>query len=163
MQHRQTGRQYEAVLLCTHKQTLTTNPPALPKHTCKGRDQNRLLVCTNWPTSVGRRGSLLNTGASVTRPWGLQKPDVVQSVSGHSPPRSCRRGMEEQQRYGGRAELCSNEHEAVTASRVGFLQRVTTQARNSSRSSHLEQRENVVVLIPEGGDGSGADQDDGAR
>ncbi len=32
--------------------------------------------------SVGRRGSLLKTGASVTSPRGLQNPLVVQSVSG---------------------------------------------------------------------------------
>lgn len=34
------------------------------------------------PTRVGSRGSLLNTGASVTSPCGFQKPLVVKSVSG---------------------------------------------------------------------------------
>ena len=38
--------------------------------------------------SVGNLGSLLKTGASVTSPRGDQKPEVVQSVSGHSGRRS---------------------------------------------------------------------------
>ena len=42
----------------------------------------------NCPTSVGSLGSLLNTGASVVKPLGDQKPDVVQSVSGQGPPKS---------------------------------------------------------------------------
>lgn len=42
----------------------------------------------NCPTSVGSLGSLLNTGASVVKPLGDQKPDVVQSVRGQGPPSS---------------------------------------------------------------------------
>lgn len=42
--------------------------------TSRGSAQNSGAVCTNWPMSVGRRGSLLKTGASVTSPLGLQKP-----------------------------------------------------------------------------------------
>ena len=43
-------------------------------------------VWMNWPSSVGYCCCLEKTGASVVRPWGLQKPLVVQSVSGHGMP-----------------------------------------------------------------------------
>ena len=45
-------------------------------------------MCTNCPSMVGSWGRLENTGASVVRPWGDQKPLVVQSVKGFSMPSS---------------------------------------------------------------------------
>ena len=59
------------------------------RRSCSGSDQYKGAVHTNWPSSVGRRGSLEKTGASVVRPAGLQKPLVVKSPRGHLPPRSC--------------------------------------------------------------------------
>jgi len=47
-----------------------------------------LLATHAHPTRVGSRVCLLNTGASVTKPLGLQKPLVVQSVRGQGPPSS---------------------------------------------------------------------------
>ena len=46
--------------------------------------QKRGAVCTNWPTSAGKRGLDEKIGASVVRPLGLQNPLVVHSVKGHS-------------------------------------------------------------------------------